>query len=140
MTTTSKPNLWVLTPNHPSIHNKLYNPEKLEEKLATYFPNGYCRMTFNTIDPNEFPNLYRIYYDKKVNDCEPNPNAEWLVKHIEDLPARGNFVIVKLYRTRIPERKERGLRMWVEIYVGMRGITPCDFVEIVKANDSRYLW
>jgi hypothetical protein len=97
-------------------------------------------MSFNTIDPNEFPNFYRIYYDKKVNDCEPNPNAEWLVKHIEDLPARGNFVIVKLSRTKIPERVERGMRKWVETSVGMRGTTPSNFVEILKANDSRLLW
>ena len=134
-TTTSKPNLWVLTPNHPSIGNKLYNPEKLEKKLATYFPNGYFRMTLHTTDTNEFSNLYRLYYDKKPFDCEPNPNAEWLVKHIEGLPARGNFVIVKLCRTRIPERLKLGLRPWVETFVAMRGATPNDFVEILKDND-----
>jgi hypothetical protein len=59
-----------------------------------------------------------------------------LVKHIEDLPARGNFVIVKLSRTK---RVERGTRMWVETSLGMRGTTPSNFVEILKANDSRYL-
>jgi hypothetical protein len=58
-----------------------------------------------------------------------------LVKHIEDLPARGNFVIVKLSRTK---SVERGLRKWVETSVGMRGTTPSNFVEILKANDSRY--